>query len=89
MFFLGIETPRPNLELAVDSWEEAGVVSSLLPLVFIDRLSGASPLSVVDPAATVVVAAEVDEAEVDEDDDVLGFPINELTSRASGFPLTV
>lgn len=74
MFFLGMETPRPSLELDVDVDEdkvaeddEVGCCDGS-SLAFIERFSGASSDEVVD---------------------VLGFPISELTSSARGLPLTV
>ena len=74
VFFLGMETPRPNRELDVEVKEDkvveddddVGCVGS--SLAFIERFSGASSDDVVD---------------------VLGFPISELTSSAKGLPLTV
>lgn len=69
-----MDTPRPRRELPVEWLSSLGVV-----VVFIDKLSGASPL------LSVVVAAVAAAGDVEE----LGFPIRELTSKARGFPLTV
>ena len=69
MFFFGIDTPRPSLELtAAAVVVVVVVVVEESSFVFIDRFSGAS---------SDVVA------------DVLGLPINELTSNANGLPFTV